>query len=235
MSRITNRTLGLGAVCLLLLVQGAGGALAQTGTEATSGSQLLKSVQQGEKRCGDLSSTDFELIGESWMGQMFGSAQAHESMDRMMSSMMGSSGEEQMHEYMGRRASGCGGGSLPAGFAQMMNGAGGMMGMMAMMGGYQGSGPSGMMGGEGSGVMGGGSGSMMGGGDDDDDHVSGWGVVAVILLMAVFLGAFFFIFRRPRPATAGTTPTHILQRRFAAGEITRDDYERRLRVLGGER
>jgi hypothetical protein len=136
-----------------------------------------------------------------------------------------------MHEYMGRRVSGCGGGSLPAGFGQMMSGVNGMMGMMGGTGGG-----SGMMGGQGGS---GGSGGMMGGFDggnqagDDDNDVPGWAIGGMIALMALFLAGFYFLLRGVRGRPAGDGPAEILKRRLAAGEINQDDYERRIALIGG--
>jgi Short C-terminal domain len=235
MSHITRRCLGLVFAFLLVFMITAGPASAQASSEEAQGTQLLQSVQNGQKSCGDLTSGDFELMGEAWMGQMFGSPQAHESMNRLMSSMMGASGEREMHEFMGRRVSGCGGGSLPSGFDQMMNGVRGMTGMMAMMGGAG----AGMMGAQGGSMMGGqsGYGSMMNGNanqtSDGDNDVSGWVVAGMVAILALFLVGFYFVLRGARSARSGSSPEEILRRRLAAGEISQDDYERRLGVLGG--
>ena len=185
---------------------------------------------QGGKSCADLSDQDFAQAGETWMGRMLGT-QSHEAMDRLMVSMMGSSGEEQMHEYMGRRVSGCGGGTVPAGYGRMMS-------MMAVMGGGPGPTGAGMMNGRaGPGAYG--PGSMMGGSvsgdrsDDDDGHMSGWMAGGMVALLLVFAGLIFFVVRALQSPRAQITPAEILRRRYASGEITQADYERRLELLGG--
>ena len=227
MSHITRRGLGLLSAVLLVLLANAGSALAQASSEEAQGTQLLQAVQNGQKSCGDLANSDFELIGEAWMGQMFGSSQSHEAMNRVMSSMMGPSGERQMHEYLGRRASGCGGGSLPPGFGQMMSGVRGITGMMG--------GPAlGMMGGRG--FPAGGYGSMMGApqsNQDDDNDVSGWAVGGMILFMLLLIAGAYLVVRALRSRQTVDGPVETLKRRLAAGEITQDDYEKRLSLLGG--
>jgi hypothetical protein len=236
MSHITSRSLGTFSALLLLLLIAAGSAEAQTSSEEAQGAQLLQSVQRGQKSCSDLTSDEFELIGEGWMGQMFGSSKSHESMNRLMSSMMGANGERQMHEFMGRRVSGCGGGSLPGGFGQMMTGVRGMMGMIGMMGGGPGGGATGVQGGS---MMGGrgGYGSMMNGNSArqsrDDDDFPGSAVAVMVVLMALFLVALYFALRGVRSRAGGEAPEDILRRRLAAGEINEADYEQRLKALDG--
>jgi hypothetical protein len=195
-------------------------ALAQGSSEEAQGQAILRSVQDGDRSCSQLTDSDFELAGEAWMEQTLGSAQAHDAMNDLMNSMMGSSGEERMHEYMGRRATGCGGGTVPSGFGRMMN-------MMGLVGGAGGS--AGMMGGIGS-MMGGSSSSSQ---ENDDNDVSGWAVGATVALMALFLAGAYFVLRGARGRRAAIDPVEILQRRLAAGEINQADYDRRLELLRG--
>lgn len=59
-----------------------------------------------------------------------------------------------------------------------------------------------------------------------------WWVVAIVVFF-ILLGAFS---RRPSPPpgrTPRTMPEEILKERFARGEITRQEYEERLKVLHG--
>ncbi|HEX6455976.1 MAG TPA: SHOCT domain-containing protein [Solirubrobacterales bacterium] len=117
-----------------------------TPQEEQQGSRLLQELEAGQLKCSEASAADFELVGEYAMGRTFGSPAQHEAMNQMMSRMMGSGGEEAVHETMGRRFSGCGGGRLPQGFGQMMGAAygendegfdgpsaGAMIGMMAVL------------------------------------------------------------------------------------------------------
>jgi putative membrane protein len=60
-------------------------------------------------------------------------------------------------------------------------------------------------------------------------------VVVGIILFAVWAGTQLFKSAEPRAVTAarGEDPLTILQRRYAGGEITREDYERIRRELTG--
>ena len=75
--------------------------------------------------CSQLKDTDFEKIGEYFMGQSIGDTSRHIAMNEMMKSMMGEQGEEQTHSAMGKRLSGCDtSAAFPSqgtGFAPMMN------------------------------------------------------------------------------------------------------------------
>ena len=226
MSRITRRTFPIAAALLFALSLGASGALAQTGSEQTQGAALLRSVQQGQKSCTQLTDSDFELIGEAWMGQVLGSTQAHDAMNNLMSSMMGQSGEQQMHQFMGRRASGCGGGTAPAGFAAMM-------GRMGMMGAYQGG--VGMMGGQSS-NGGYGYGGMMGGspnnqnGGNDDDGISAGAMVGMMAVPIIAIALALLIFK---PWRRSGNAREQLERRFASGDLTAEEYRERKKLLEG--
>lgn len=198
------------------------------------GARVLRAVEEGDRACADLSDGDFERVGEYAMGRMLGSTRAHESMDELMASMMGERAEEQMHEFMGRRFTACGGGRMPAGFGGMM----GMMGMLDGSGGMLG-GPGGL-GGPGSGMMGDRANGfpMMGAtragfrGDDD------WGgaETAMVVMMAALLALALavVVWLRPRGAARGSdSPLEILDRRYARGEIDAEEYRRHREALGG--
>ncbi len=218
------------AITVAVALIGSGSALAQDGSDEASGGAILRSVQQGERSCSQLSSRDFELVGEAWMGQALGSRQAHEAMNRLMASMMGSSGEERMHEYIGHRASGCGGGSVPSGFGRMM-------GSVAMMGGAPGSaGASGMMGGAGGGYSA--PGSMMRGyrqtsDADDDGGGDGPSAAAMVGVLAVLIGAVAIALAVFKPWRHPHRPQDLLDRRFAAGELGAEEYRRAKSLLKG--
>jgi hypothetical protein len=193
--------------------------------EEQQGSQILRELESGKLKCGDASAADFELVGEYAMGRMFGSPSQHEAMNQMMSRMMGARGEESVHEAMGRRFSGCGGGQLPAGFGQMM----GAVNAMGMMGG-------GMMGGANQGGRSyGGPGSMMGGygssTNTNDEGFDGPSAAAMVGMMAVLIGAValaLFLLARRRPGSLDT-----LKRRYAKGELSAEEYQERKRLLEG--
>lgn len=221
-------------VSLASLVAASAGA---TETVENRGAALLQAVEGGQRSCTDLTAADFEAIGEFTMGRMLGSPQAHESMDRLAIRMMGPGGLERMHQVMGQRFAACGQPAFPGGFAQMMA-------MMPGMGGTIGSHGGGPMGGQvygpGDQTDGGatvGPGSMMGsdlesGGrqSSDDDGSAAWMAAAMLILI---LGAgglvYFLVRRRPHPGGA----LQVLAGRFAAGEISAEEYAQRRHLLEG--
>jgi len=159
------------AAILTGLLLGAPGASA-TPQEEHQGSQILRELESGKLKCSEAGAADFELVGEHAMGRMFGSPSQHEAMNRMMSRMMGARGEEGVHEAMGRRFSGCGGGQAPAGFGRIMGG--------EVMGGYS-------------------NGSSS---NANDENFDGPSAAAMVGMMAVLIGAValaVFLLARRRP------------------------------------
>ena len=75
--------------------------------EEQEGKKLLDDLNNKIITCSQISDSDFEKIGEYFMGQSIGDASRHIAMNEMMKRMMGEQGEEQMHEAMGKRLSGC--------------------------------------------------------------------------------------------------------------------------------
>ena len=106
---------------------------------------MLNNLTDNTISCPQLNDVDFEKIGEYFMGKSIGNIQRHISMNEMMKRMMGENGEEQAHQAMGKRLSGC---DTYAAFPSQDAGFLPMMGMLGMMGGnYQwGNDSSGMMG-----------------------------------------------------------------------------------------
>ena len=220
----------VGALALALTV--ASPAVASE-SAATRGQQLLQAVEGGQRECADLNAADFEAIGEFAMGRMSGSPEAHESMDQLAAQMMGTDGLEPMHQAMGQRFAACGQPEFPGGFAQMM----GMMPGMGGAAGYPGGG--GMMGGTEYGPGdrgpsgGGGPGSMMDSSryDGGDDDYAGW-MVGSMLVLILGAAALAYVVVRRRPRSDGGA-LEVLARRFAAGEISADEYAERRRLLQG--
>src|SRR3989338_6235398 len=162
--------------------------------EEQEGRNFLDNLNNKTVLCSKLNDTDFEEIGEYFMGQSIGDTSRHIAMNEMMKSMMGEQGEEQMHIAMGKRMSNCEPGiPMPQ---NMMNGS--MMPMMMNMMG------SGMMGGQnptqanlaqgmGSGMMGN---NAFGFGMPflNYGYFSAWNILYALLLVGlvalVFLGVF---------------------------------------------
>lgn len=194
---------------LLVLIASLGLPSPADAQESARGAELLRDVEDGQRKCDDLEKADFEAMGDSVMGRMVGSDQGHESMDALMRSMMGRTGGQQMHAALGERFSGCGHGRLPARTAGMMDGAGGMMGMMDGIGGDRTS------------------------YEDDDHHVgAGWMILTILLLIG---GVTAVVFLVTRPRRSDLAPSELLAQRFARGEIGTQEYEERRDLLGGSR
>lgn len=214
----------LAAATILLLAPSSAGAT--TAQEEGQGAQVLRELEAGKVECGDLSGEDFDHLGEYVMGRMFASSGSHEAMDEVMARMMGSGSETRVHEAMGRRFAGCGGGQLPAGFGRMM----GAIGAMGMMGGGMMGGAPGNPGAFGPfGTMMGGDWNESGGGSNFDgpSAAAAIGMMAV-LIAAVGLAVFFLARRGPR------SPSETLKQRYANGELSVEDFEERMRLLEGK-
>jgi len=184
-------------------------ALGSVADEQREGAQLLQGVQSGSKTCSQLSTTDFERIGEYLMGRMVGSTSAHDAMNSTMQRMMGTRGEEQMHVLLGRRMTGCGRGTAPGSYSTMM----GMMGGFASGGG--------MMGGYGA----------NGSGSHHDDWSTG-GIVASVLLGLLLLGLLAAALTGRFGRGERETPLDALRARYARGEIDQAEFDERRHAMG---
>ena len=197
---------------------------ASVAAEERQGARAFLAVDGGKRSCDDLSKQDFERVGEFAMGRMAGSTSAHRSMNELIASTMGARSEEQMHEFMGRRFTRCGGARAPARFGAMM----GMMGTMAGRGG------SGMMLGRGANYTG--PGAMMGRSATRSTDRDGNGVAIIMALaMIALVAAVGVALWRRRASGPGSevAPLEILRTRYARGEIDGEEYERRREALGG--
>lgn len=223
--RIRARPARLGALTALFLF-GLGVPAPAKGPEAR-GPQLQQALEQGAKRCADLDNSDFEALGELAMGRSIGSPRAHAAMNRFMTAMMGRAGEERMHQLLGRRFSGCGGGAFPAGAGVgRMMGALGTMG--SMMGGYGQPGGSGTDGASGS-MMGG----YGGGTPSNQSEDQGPSAAAMVGMMAVLVAAVALIIFLLRPRRRSQGALDLLQQRFARGDLSPGEYQRDRQLLQG--
>ncbi|MDE1975613.1 MAG: hypothetical protein KGI49_03870, partial [Patescibacteria group bacterium] len=94
-------------------------------SEGAAGQALAQKLQAKTVDCSSLTQSDYQSLGEYYMGLMMGSG--HDAMDNYVISRYGQSYNDQMHIAMGERFSGCDVNvSFPAG----------MMGFGPMMGGY---------------------------------------------------------------------------------------------------
>ena len=73
--------------------------------EEAQGSDLWQKIQRQELTCVSVTDSQFQLLGEYFMGQMMGGA--HAAMNTRLKASLGEAGEEQMHVTLGKRVSGC--------------------------------------------------------------------------------------------------------------------------------
>lgn len=158
------------------------GAWAGLATDVQRGERLANEIGSGTRSCSELSSDDFELVGEYAMSLYLGNTARHEAMNQHMAVMMGTAGEERMHQALGYRYTGCPGG--PA------------AGWIGPMGGMMSGAFHGEQGNYGTGMMGGYRGGMMGFGGTGDGDVSVLGVVLIALAAAAVGGALVLAGRR---------------------------------------
>lgn len=89
-----------------LLIFSASQAQVYGATEEAEGKAIWEKLQAKQLECKDLTDSNFESLGEYFMGQTAG--EQHETMNNMMIQMIGEEGEKQMHVAMGKKLSGCG-------------------------------------------------------------------------------------------------------------------------------
>ena len=174
----------------------AAAANADLASEVQQGQQLADSIKAGQTKCSDLSTDQFELIGEYAMNTYLPSTAAHEAMNQHMAAMMGQAGERRMHIVLGQRYAGCATGSESGWLGPMA----GMMGRYGPGNGNAGGYSSGMMSGRGYGPMMGPGLHSNGGG------VSALGAVMIGLAAAVVAGllvALVLGLRGRRPSSVG--------------------------------
>ena len=72
-----------------------------------AGQKIYQNLQDKKISCQNLTSSDFEKLGEYFMGQAAGSTQNHVYWDQRIQQMMGENGDTQIHTVWGQRGSGC--------------------------------------------------------------------------------------------------------------------------------
>ena len=77
----------------------------ETVSEESAGKDIWNKFQEKEIACADITDTQFENMGEYFMGQMMGDS--HAAMNAMMIQMHGKDGENNIHTVLGKRISGC--------------------------------------------------------------------------------------------------------------------------------
>ncbi len=201
-----------------------------TQQEEAQGKAILERLQAKKITCDKISDTDFELLGEYFMGRMLGDG--HEAMNERAKQMMGEQGEEQMHIAMGKRLSEC----FPAAaFPRGMMGAGMMSwydnGTIAGAIADNGYG-SPMMGRRGTNVDPGssypyGQYSMMGYGYNGHRGV---GVVLMLIWWAIIITAIVMLVRWLK-GKYGNSSLAVLRERYAKGEIDKKEFDEKKKDL----
>lgn len=157
--------------------------------------------------CGKVTDEQFEALGEAVMGIVHPDLEEHELMDRMM----GGEGSDTLaatHRIMGARYLGC----CPSGAFEEMG--------PGMRGGWMmGTGPFPRWGGMGG--YGYGRGWM---------HYGWGGILMWIFILVIIIAAIYFMYYLAKSKTpgapSGETPLDLLKKRYARGEISKDEYQR---------
>lgn len=122
-------------VLLLLLGSASASAASPLAAEQRDGRTIAGQVRSGATTCDELTGEDLDHVGEYVMGRMLGATSTHGAMNDRMTAMLGTAGEERMHQAMGARYLDCTTGAAAGIGAVAPIMGGGMMGRGAMMGG----------------------------------------------------------------------------------------------------
>jgi hypothetical protein len=135
------------AAAVILALAAAPPAVASATSEQQQGAQVLSEVRSGTLSGTNLTSAQYQQLGQYLMGRALGSSERYEAMDSLMDQRMGRVVSDQMYQYMGERYLGksvspdSSYGSYYGWMAKMIGGnRGPYAGMMAgyMMGAYNG-------------------------------------------------------------------------------------------------
>lgn len=122
---MTARIPLVAGLVVTMLAFGVSSAYASLSNEVNAGKAIAARVDAGTATCENLSTADFEQLGEYVMDRMVGSRSAHQAMNARMDAMMGAENADRMHQALGRRYADCTTAGLGAGYGMM---GGGMMG-----------------------------------------------------------------------------------------------------------
>src|SRR3989344_4362071 len=185
--------------------------------EEQEGKQFLDNLNNKTVTCLQLKNTDFEKIGEYFMGQSIGDTSRHIAMNEMMKSMMGEQGEEQMHIAWGKRGSGC---ETSAAFPSQ--GEGFMPMMQMMMGGWS---------------------SPFGSNNSTNNMMNfgfgpfgGFGWIFMILWWVLIIAGIVALIKWLTSQSHGTrnhekSALEVLKGRYAKGEIDKKEFEEKKKDL----
>lgn len=202
--------LAVGTIVLVSNAQMTGGmmdgvASAPSGEEA-QGKAIWDKLQAKQVACGKLVDSDFDLLGEYFMGTMMGAS--HDAMNDRLKRVLGDAGETQIHVSLGKRMSGCdASAAYPAGFS----------GFMPMMGGQSYASEFNL------------SNSMMNFGYG----FSFFGGIFMLLWWALIIAAVVALVKWfwDKSKNGGKSPLDILKERYAKGDIDRKEFEEKKKDL----
>ena len=182
--------------------------------EEQEGKQFLDNLNNKTVTCSQLNDSDFEKIGEYFMGQSIGDISRHIVMNNMMKSMMGEQGEEQIHIAWGKRGSSC---DTSAAFPSE-----GIGFMPMMMGGWSSPFSSNQS-----------NNSMMNFGFSS---FGGFGWIFMILWWVLIIAGIIALIKWLTSQSRGThrndkSALEILQERYAKGEINKQEFEEKKKDL----
>jgi len=186
--------------------------------EEQEGKEFLDHLNNKKVACSQLNDSDFEKIGEYFMGQSIGDTARHITMNEMMKRMMGEKGEEQAHTAMGKRLSNC---DTSAAFPAQNDG---FWPMLNMMGGW--SSPSKVNQTNNNPMMWNFSNNPMGWGFG----FFGW--IFMILMWTIIIAGIFALIKWLSSQSHNShgyekSPLEILKERYAKGEIDKNEFEKR--------
>lgn len=194
--------------------------------ETAKGEELWNKLESKEIACQDISDNDFEAIGEYLMERMMGSS--HETMDVMMTKMMGEQNSGQIHAVMAKRMTGCDPQAELSG--QQM---GFMTTMMPMMMQMMGQNDGGMMSGASTANASwwNGMGTMMGTGFGSFMWLGAiFSILFWILIIVATVALIKWIFGLGKNKESNTS-LNILKERYAKGEIGKEEFEQKTKEL----
>jgi hypothetical protein len=102
MTRRRN-ALHAGAALLIAVALGSAAPPLVSAASEQQGAQVLSEVQAGKLQGTNLTSTQYQHVGQYLMSRALGSTESYEATDSLMDRMMGSSVSDQMYQYMGER------------------------------------------------------------------------------------------------------------------------------------
>jgi len=214
------------ALMAMLPVLGAGAAeQGKTPDQVVDEIRVAQGLQKGQDiQCPQVTDAQLEELGEAVMDVMHPNQDVHAWMDRMLGGQ-GSQSLALMHRNLGARYLGCWGQAKAGTWGPGMMMGPGMMTGPGMMGNWNGSGadPRAWHWNRKGGwlpMMNWGYGGMMGYG------LGGWIMWIIFIAVIVLIVYLLVVQGRSRGAGGGDSAVEILKRRYARGEISRDEFEK---------